>query len=62
MDKARLPEDVAVQARAAGQRLRDEVAGRGRDNAVATALGLRNRAYWSLRKLMDQIRAGAPPR
>jgi hypothetical protein len=58
LKKARLPKQVAALARAAAKTLEAELTDKSGADAIATAMGLRNRAYWSLRLHMDLLREG----
>jgi hypothetical protein len=56
--KARLPKKVASLARATADTLEAELTDKSGADAIATAMSLRNRAYWSLRLHMDLLREG----
>lgn len=53
---AALPKEPVNKLRETAQLLADASAERAVDPDAATAIGLRNRAYWHLRTLMDQLR------
>lgn len=55
--KAELPKDGSDAFRKLAELLTDETSERASDVAGAKALALRNRAYWSLRELMSEVRA-----
>lgn len=58
LKKAGLPPDVAARARKAAATLEAQITDKSGDDATATAMVLRNRAYWSLRAAIDHIRDG----
>jgi hypothetical protein len=58
LKKAGLPTDVAARARKAAATLEAQITDKSGDHATATAIVLRNRAYWSLRAAIDHIREG----
>lgn len=57
LEKADLPADVAQRARAAAAALEQQHFDKARIGAALDAQSLRNRAYWSLRELLDLIRS-----
>jgi len=58
LKKAGLPADVATRARQAADTLEALITDKSGDDVTATAMALRNRAYWSLRAVIDHIREG----
>lgn len=56
LTKARLPADIGQQARAAAETLEGLTTSMAVANVSADAQAMRNKAYWHLRELMDEIR------
>ena len=57
LKKADLPKNAATRARELSEQISEGAAGQSVDGAAAQLLSLRNRAFWSLREAMDEIRA-----